>query len=96
MDLKTILTLLKRRKRTLKKYNVRSISIFGSAARNRLRKHSDVDLLVEFSGPVGLFQFARLKLYLEQVLERKVDLVTPQALRKELRDTILREAIRAA
>jgi predicted nucleotidyltransferase len=38
----------------------------------------------------------RLKLYLEEELGRKVDLVTPEALRKELRDAILREAIRAA
>ena len=96
MDRKKILALLKSRKRTLKKYGVRSLSVFGSVARNHVRKYSDVDLLVEFNQPVGLFEFARLKLYLERVLERKVDLVTPQALRKELRDDILREAIRAA
>jgi predicted nucleotidyltransferase len=96
MDRKKILALLKSRKRTLKKYGVRSLSVFGSVARNQVRKYSDVDLLVEFNHPVGLFEFARLKLYLERVLDRKVDLVTPQALRKELRDDILREAIRAA
>jgi len=96
MDRQQILLLLKSRKRTLKKYGVRSLSVFGSVARNRIRKHSDVDLLVEFNRPVGLFEFARLEIYLEKVLGRKVDLVTPQALRKELRETILREAIRAA
>ena len=96
MDRDEILALLKKRKRTLKKYSVRSLALFGSVARNQARKHSDVDLLVEFSQPVGLFEFARLKLYLEEVLGRKVDLVTPEALRKEMRDDILREAIRAA
>ncbi len=96
MDRQQILLLLKSRKRTLKKYGVRSLSVFGSVARNRIRKHSDVDLLVEFNRPVGLFEFARLEIYLEKVLGREVDLVTPQALRKELRETILREAIRAA
>ena len=95
MDRDEVLGLLKNRKRTLKKYNVRSLSLFGSVARNEARKQSDVDLLVEFSRPVGLFQFARLKMYLEEVLGREVDLVTPEALRKELRDDILREAIRA-
>jgi len=45
---------------------------------------------------IRLFEFVRLKLYLEEELGRKVDLVTPEALRKELRDAILREAIRAA
>jgi predicted nucleotidyltransferase len=96
MDRDKVLALLKKRKRTLKKYNVRSLALFGSVARNQARKQSDIDLLVEFSQPVGLFQFARLKMYLEEILGRKVDLVTPEALRKELRDDILREAIRAA
>jgi uncharacterized protein len=96
MNREEILSLLKSRKRILRKYGVSSISVFGSVARNRIRKHSDIDLLVEFNQPVGLFEFARLKLYLEEVLGRKVDLVTPQALRKELRENILREAIRAA
>lgn len=79
----------------MKKFGVRSISIFGSVARNKVGRQSDVDLLVEFEKPVGLFEFARLQMYLEEVLGRKVDLVTPEALRKELRETILREAIHA-
>jgi len=91
-----ILALLKSHKRGLKKFGVRSISIFGSVARDQMRKHSDVDILVDFDQPVGLFEFARLKLYLEELLGHKVDLVTPEALRKELRENILREAIRAA
>jgi uncharacterized protein len=96
MDRDEVLLLLKNRKRTLRKYDVRSLSLFGSMARNDARKKSDVDLLVEFSRPVGLFQFARLKMFLEDVLGREVDLVTPEALRQELREDILREAIRAA
>jgi len=91
-----ILALLKSRRRRLKKFGVHSLSIFGSIARDQARKNSDVDILVDFEKPVGLFEFARLQLYLEEVLGRKVDLVTPEALRKELRDDILREAIRAA
>ncbi|OGO74539.1 MAG: hypothetical protein A3K41_04395 [Chloroflexi bacterium RIFOXYD12_FULL_57_15] len=80
----------------MKKFGVSSVSVFGSVARNRIRKHSDVDLLVEFDQPIGLFEFARLKLYLEKILGRRVDLVTREALRKELREQILREAIHAA
>ena len=90
-----ILALLKSHWRELKKFGVHSLSIFGSIARNQARKNSDIDILVDFEKPVGLFEFVRLKLYLEEVLGRKVDLVTPEALRKELRDAILREAIRA-
>ena len=96
MERDQVIALLKSHKRRLKKFGVHSISVFGSVARNRAHKRSDVDLLVDFERPIGLFEFARLKLYLEDLLNRKVDLVTPEALRKELRDDILREAIRAA
>jgi uncharacterized protein len=95
MERDEVLALLKSRKRRLKKFGVHSLSIFGSIARNQARKNSDIDILVDFEKPVGLFEFARLQLYLEETLGRKVDLVTPEALRKELRDDILREAIRA-
>jgi predicted nucleotidyltransferase len=95
MEREKIIQLLKSQKRRLKKFGVRSISIFGSVARDKARKQSDIDLLVEFEKPVGLFEFARLKLYLEELLGRKVDLVTPEALRKEFRESILREAIHA-
>lgn len=96
MEREKMISLLKSHKRQLKKFGVRSISIFGSIARNQARKRSDVDLLVDFNRPIGLFEFARLKMDLEELLGRKVDLVTPEALRKELREVILKEAIRAA
>jgi len=96
MERDQILALLKSRKRQLKKYGIHSLSVFGSVARGQARKNSDVDILVDFEKPVGLFEYARLKMYLEGVLGREVDLVTPEALRKELREDILREAIRAA
>ena len=96
MERDQVLALLKRRKRQLKKFGVSSLSIFGSVARDEARKNSDIDILVDFEKPIGLFEFARLQMYLEETLGRKVDLVTPEALRKELREDILREAIRAA
>lgn len=96
MERDQVLALLKSRRRQLKKYGIHSLSVFGSVARGEARKNSDVDILVDFEKPVGLFEYARLKMYLEGVLGREVDLVTPEALRKELREDILREAIRAA
>jgi predicted nucleotidyltransferase len=96
MERDQILALLKSHRRQLKKYGIHSLSVFGSVARGQARKNSDVDILVDFEKPVGLFEYARLKMYLEDVLGREVDLVTPEALRKELREDILREAIRAA
>jgi len=96
MERETLFALLKSQQDTLRRqFFVASLSVFGSAARDRLRKQSDIDLLVEFERPVGLFAFIRLKLYLENLLGRRVDLVTPAALRPELRQQILQEAIHA-
>jgi uncharacterized protein len=96
MERDEVLALLKSRKRRLKKFGIHSLSIFGSVARDQAHKNSDVDILVDFEKPVGLFEYARLKIYLEDILGHPVDLVTPEALRQELREDILREAIRAA
>ena len=70
--------------------------MFGSVARGEANDNSDVDLLVEFSEPVGLFAFARLQRFLEQILETRVDLATPAALRDSMREEVLEEAVRAA
>ncbi len=77
-------------------FRVASMAVFGSVARDEAQEHSDVDLLVEFSEPVGLFHFVRLKRFLEGLLGVPVDLVTPGALKPQLRERILSEAIRAA
>lgn len=75
---------------------VRELWLFGSAAREEMQAASDVDILVDFSRPVSLFEFVRLRWKLESLLERPVDLVTRDALKPQLRDQILREAVRAA
>jgi predicted nucleotidyltransferase len=80
----------------MRQFSVASLSIFGSVARGEATDASDIDLLVEFNGPVGLFAFIRLQQHLEELLGCKVDLVTPDALRQEMRERILKEAIRAA
>jgi len=77
-------------------HSVQAVWLFGSVARNEATPASDVDVLVEFSGPVTIFEFIRLRRRLEAVLERSVDLVTRDALKPRLRDRILAEAVRAA
>jgi uncharacterized protein len=79
-------------------FHVTSLSIFGSMARDEASAGSDVDVLVEFDpdAVIGLFEFVRLQRYLTQLLGRRVDLATPDALHKALRASILSEAIRAA
>ena len=80
----------------MRQFSVASLSIFGSVARGEATETSDSDILVEFNGPVGLFAFIGLQQHLEELLGCKVDLVTPDALRQEMRERILKEAIRAA
>ena len=77
-------------------FGVASLSLFGSFARDEGREDSDVDLLVEFSRPIGLFEFVRLQRELGELLGHPVDLVTPAALKPQLRDQIMHEAVLAA
>ena len=79
------------RKELSEKYGVKRIGIFGSYSRNEQRMDSDVDILVEFERPVGLITFVRLQEYLERLLGVRVDLVTRNALKKRLKERILRE-----
>lgn len=77
----------------LSQRGVKDIAVFGSVARGTAALNSDVDILVEFNRPIGLFEFVRLKMLLEEWLGRRVDLVTPDALHPALRERILSEAI---
>jgi len=74
------------------KYKVKEIGIFGSYARGEQRRTSDLDVLVEFSEPIG-WEFVDLKEYLESILDMKVDLVTVRALKPQIKDKILQEVI---
>jgi hypothetical protein len=73
------------------RYNVSRMGLFGSFARGEADETSDIDVLVEFSKPVDIFEFLSLKEYLELILGRKVDLVTEKALKPQLKQKILRE-----
>jgi len=64
----------------LRKYDVTKLALFGSAARDELRKRSDVDILVEFS-KLDVDNFFALQILLEDVLGRRVDLVTRKAIK---------------
>jgi len=87
---------LTRNRGKLAAFHVRRLSLFGSTARDQAHEHSDVDLLVEFEPetPVGLFTFVRLQHFLGDVLGTRIDLATPDALRPDMREQILGEAVR--
>ena len=70
-------------------FGVSKIGVFGSYARGKEKKNSDIDVLVEFDRPVNLFEFSRLKSFLSDQLGIQVDLVTPGALKPLIKDEIL-------
>ena len=77
-------------------YGVASLFLFGSVARDDARPDSDVDLMVEFEQPIGLFQFIELQQRLEALLGCKVDLGTKRSLKVQFKDEVFQEAIRVA
>ena len=74
------------------RFHVKDIGVFGSYARSEETRASDVDILVEFSEPVG-WEFFDLKDYLEEILGKPVDIVTKNALKRQLRGRIMEEVI---
>ncbi|MCK4911451.1 MAG: nucleotidyltransferase family protein [Thermodesulfovibrionales bacterium] len=75
------------------RFPVKTLGVFGSAARGEMTKSSDVDVLVEFEKSVGFFEFLDLEEYLSRLLHRKVDLVTPDALKPFLKEKILKQVV---
>jgi predicted nucleotidyltransferase len=78
---------------TLEKYGVKKAALFGSVIRGEALEDSDIDLLVEFEPGKSLLDLARLKLELEGLLKRKVDIVTYRSLHPLLKERILSSQI---
>jgi predicted nucleotidyltransferase len=91
-----VLRILGEHHEELEQLGVKSLALFGSAARGEAGAGSDVDLLVEFDRPVGMFHFIEVKDFLERVLGRPVDLGTAESLHPRLRERVLEEAVRVA
>jgi len=77
-----------------RRYQVRELSVFGSAAHGKMRPDSDVDVLVEFlpQAEIGLLEYAGLMLDLSPLIGRKVDLVSKSGLKPLIRNSVLEEA----
>jgi uncharacterized protein len=73
-------------------YSVKQIGLFGSYSENEQNEESDIDILVEFEKPIG-WKFFSLEKYLEDIFQRKVDLVTKKALKKQLKDRIINQTL---
>ncbi len=84
-----ILSKLKEMKPKLyKDFYVKEIGLFGSFSDNSYTENSDIDILVELEKPIG-WKFFSLELYLEKIFGRKIDLVTKNALKEQIKNDIL-------
>ncbi|MEK6575593.1 MAG: nucleotidyltransferase family protein [Chloroflexota bacterium] len=96
MSRDAIIKLLAEHQQDLTRLGVKSLALFGSVAREESRADSDIDLLVEFDGKATFDGYINLKFYLEDLLKRRVDLVTRRALKPRLRSRIEEEALYVA
>jgi len=94
IDITQIKELLENQKNFLRDtYQVDDLGVFGSVARGDNNEVSDIDVLVKFIKPVGMFKFIELEEYLSKLLGKKVDLVTQRALKPAIKNEVLQEVV---
>ncbi len=94
MNLNSLLKILKEHREEIQKnFRVKSLRVFGSTVRGENKPESDIDILVEFNGPATFDNYMDLKIFLEDILGKQIDLVTEKALKPRLRLYIEKEAI---
>mgnify|MGYP002139067741 CR=1 FL=1 len=73
-------------------YGIGDIRVFGSVARGEADENSDIDFLVSLKKPIG-FEFAKYVMQLTNLLNRKVDVVTEQALKPSMKQQVYKDAV---
>ena len=96
MTREEIIERIRGRESELRRLGVARLSLFGSAARNESGPASDVDLLVAFEGTADFDRYITLKFFLEDLLEKPVDLIMETALKPRIRTRVESEMIRVA
>jgi len=95
MSVKTktrVMMLLRRHEYEIKTFGVKRLGLFGSFARNNQGKDSDVDILVEFEPGLKTYDnFIHLAFFLEDILNRSVDLLTPDSLSPYIAPKVMQE-----
>jgi uncharacterized protein len=89
-----VLAILHQHSESIKAFHVASLFLFGSVGRNQATATSDVDLLVEFTKPVGMMAMARLQVYLEKLMGCAIDLGTVDSLSPYFKDDVIAEVKR--
>ncbi|MCE7747212.1 MAG: nucleotidyltransferase family protein [Candidatus Heimdallarchaeota archaeon] len=74
-------------------FDIKRASLFGSFVKGNATENSDVDIIVEFDNKKTLFDLIRLQMKMEEILKRKVDVITFNSLHPNIRDSILSEQV---
>ena len=94
MNKAEVMKILRRERPFLEKEcGVKTLVLFGSAARDQMTENSDVDLLVEFTGPATSKKYFAAQFRLEDALGKAVDLVTLKSVKPRLRSSIEKDAV---
>lgn len=95
--LKNVIGTLRAHEGELRGLGVAHAAVFGSVARGEERTDSDIDILVDLDRqhPIGIFEYARLKIYINELLNGAGDVVNRRTLKPLLRDSILRDCVNA-
>jgi hypothetical protein len=97
LDLEYVLETLRDHQTELRRLGVAHAAVFGSVARGEERAESDIDVLVDLdeNRPMGIFEYARLKLYINELLDGSSDVVNRRTLKPLLQASILRDIVHA-
>ena len=94
MNRDEVLETLRKHKQVLReRFDVTGLALYGSFARNQATPESDVDILVRFGGPATSRSYFGTLFYIEDLLGRRIDLVTDKTLRAEFRPFVEQEAL---
>lgn len=77
----------------LQRYDVVRAALFGSFVRGEMGEGSDIDILVEFGGEKSLLDLVALKMELEEILGRDVDVLTYKSLHPLMKSAVLKEQV---
>ena len=75
------------------RFGIKSLFLFGSVARNEATQESDLDFIVNFDGVITFDRYMDLKIFLEDLFDKKIDLAIEGTLKPQIRQKIFEEAI---
>ncbi|MGI0479542.1 nucleotidyltransferase family protein [Geminocystis sp. CENA526] len=91
LDKEKVLKIIKNQEKFFDKYQIKTLALFGSTARNEATENSDLDFLVEFNTSPTFDNYMDLKFYLEKLFNKSIDLVIKQDLKPVIREEVMKD-----